>query len=115
MKSLVLALVVTLSVASSSFAGTTVAASEITAGTLARELANTLQLNELQYLKIKGLETQKLDAIKNAETTLTGDALAKQLVTIETSFSTAVLEILTPNQQKAYLGMKSLMATAQTK
>ncbi|AMM51801.1 hypothetical protein TH61_12285 [Rufibacter sp. DG15C] len=113
MKSLVLALVVTLSVASSSLAGTS--ASVNSAGALARELANTLQLNEMQYLKIKGFETKKLEAIKEAETTMTGEALAKHLILIETSFSASVVEVLTPSQQKAYLGMKSLMATNQVK
>ncbi|GAA4302606.1 hypothetical protein GCM10023183_14400 [Nibribacter koreensis] len=90
------------------------AVSSASAGTLARELANTLQLNELQYLKLKGFETKKLEAIKAAETALTGQELVAQLTTIESAFSASVLEILTPNQQKAFIGMKTLVDVAQT-
>ncbi|QHL89251.1 hypothetical protein GU926_18155 [Nibribacter ruber] len=113
MKKLALAFVLLLTVASTSNAGTVASATSVTAGTLARELANFLQLNELQYLKIKGFESVKLEAIKTAETSLTGDALAKQLVAIESTFAASVLEILTPAQQKAFVGMKSMLATAQ--
>ncbi|MBA9079207.1 hypothetical protein [Rufibacter quisquiliarum] len=107
MKKVILAFALFVSVAGVTTANTPANSSTATAVTSARELANALLLNEAQYVKVKTLEGVRIEEVKAAQASLTGDALTASLAVIQEKFNNALLLVLNPSQQKAFEALKS--------
>ncbi|MGV3539432.1 MAG: hypothetical protein ACO1OQ_06445 [Rufibacter sp.] len=103
MKNAIIAFALLFTVAGSSLAnGTSTTTSVVST---AREIANALEVNEGVYLKIKGFEKTRQAEMTIAKAALTGEALTLRVSEINAAFSNAVLQVLTPAQQKMFVAL----------
>ncbi|MFC6999005.1 hypothetical protein [Rufibacter roseus] len=93
MKTLVLAFALALSFAGISVAGSTSNSNAAAATASARQIANALELNEAMYLKVRILELNRIEALQQG---------AADVDVINENYTVALLQMLTPTQQKAY-------------
>ena len=92
-----------------SLVGVSIADTVPSSSAVAREIANALQLNEAAYLKIYRLENARREEVKKNK----ADEVA-----INEKFTAAILELLSPQQQKAYIAFSKenpIPQIAQTK
>lgn len=103
MKNLILSIALLFSVASVSATEVSTDSTNTVATASARAIANALQLNEAQYMKVRSLEKAKIDEQRIAQATLSGVELETKVAFITDKFTTALMQVLTCTQQKAYL------------
>ncbi len=63
-------------------------------------------MTESQYIKLKALEKTKTQDLKDAQTVASADMLPTFVAEINERFETAVLQLLKPAQQEAYVASK---------
>ena len=74
-----------------------------------RILVQKVGLNEIEYIKIKGIIYNKLVAIKEANELYANDAemRTKKVQEIEEEFNKSLMASLTPKQHKSYLALNN--------
>jgi len=74
-----------------------------------RTLVQKIGLNELEYIKIKGIIYNKLVAIKETNELYANDAdmRTKKVQAIEEEFNKSLMASLTPKQHQSYLALNN--------
>ena len=104
MKTTLLTLALSFSLVGVSLADTVPSTSAV-----AREISNALQLNEAAYLKVYKLEKARREEVKKNKA---------DEVTINEKFTASVMELLTTDQQQAFIAFSKehpMLQIAQTK
>ncbi|MGV3539427.1 MAG: hypothetical protein ACO1OQ_06420 [Rufibacter sp.] len=78
-----------------------------TATIVSQQFFNSLQLTELQYIKIRNLEKQKDNEQKEAEAVVATDDLPLFLADIDARFEEALIQLLNTRQRLAYYSYKA--------